>query len=183
MTQSNFLFLGDSLIADFDWQTRMRHFEILNHGVPGETVQGLRNRLPALTKTLASPDLILIMIGTNNLIIEDFSFMESLRQVILTLTTNYPTAEVITNSLFPCQLPWVPPKTIQRINTAIETLTKQTGSCYLKMFDKFEPSQEFFLDDGIHLTEKAYDIWAKSILEYVSFLIEDDQAPINNLCT
>ncbi len=182
MTQNNFLFLGDSLIADFDWQVRMHHFEILNHGLPGETVQGLRNRLSTLTKTLASPDLILIMIGTNNLIIEDFSFMESFRQVILTLTSNYPAAEVITNSLFPCQLPWVPEDMIPRINSTIETMTRQTGSCYLDMFKKFDPTPEYFQSDGIHLTDKAYDIWAKSILEYVSFLIEDNQA-VNNLCT
>jgi lysophospholipase L1-like esterase len=182
MKQSNFLFLGDSLIADFDWQTRMSHFEILNYGVPGETVQGLLNRIPTITKDLAPPDLILVMIGTNNLIIEDFSFMESLRQIIVTLTSCYPTSEVITNSLFPCQLPWVSMDTLQRINKTTEAVTRQTGACYLDMFSKFKPNPDFFQSDGIHLTDKAYDLWSKSILEFVSFLIEDEQ-PIKNQCT
>jgi lysophospholipase L1-like esterase len=174
MMQSSFLFLGDSLIADFDWQTRMQHFEILNYGVPGETAQGLRNRIPTITKDLAPPELILIMIGTNNLIIEDYSYLDTLRQITVQLTTLYPTAEVITNSLLPCQLPWITIDTLERINKATEAMTRQTGSCYLDMFNKFKPTSDFFQSDGIHITPKAYDLWSKSILEFVAFLIEDD---------
>lgn len=174
MTQGTFLFLGDSLIADFNWQERMSHFNIINHGVPGETTQGLLNRIPAITDTVESPELILLMIGTNNLIIEDYSFTESLRQIIVKLTARYPSTEVITNSLLPCQLPWLSMETLQRLNKVIEPMTQQTGSCYLDMFDKLKPTPDYFQSDGIHLTAKAYDLWAKCILEFVSFLIEDD---------
>lgn len=173
MTQSNFLFLGDSLIADFDWQARIHHFKILNYGVPGETAQGLRNRIPSMTKDLEPPELILVMIGTNNLIIEDYSFLDTLRQIIVQLTSRYPTAEVIINSLLPCQLPWVTMEALERINQDIEAMTQRTGSCYLDMFSKFKPNSAFFQNDGIHLTPKAYDLWSKSILEFVAFLIED----------
>lgn len=173
MTQSNFLFLGDSLIADFDWQARMHHFKILNYGVQGETAQGLRNRIPAMTEDLEPPELILVMIGTNNLIIEDYSFLDTLRQIIVQLTSRYPTAEVIINSLLPCQLPWISMEALERINQDIEAMTQRTGSCYLDMFSKFKPNSDFFQNDGIHLTSKAYDLWSKSILEFVAFLIED----------
>ena len=174
MMQSNFLFLGDSLIADFDWQARMHHFKILNYGVPGETAQGLRNRIPEITKDLEGPELILVMIGTNNLIIEDYNYLDSLRQITIQLTSRYPTAEVIINSLFPCQLPWIKPDTLQHLNQSSEEMTRQTGSCYLDMFSKLKPNSDFFQSDGIHLTPKAYDLWSKCILEFVSFLIEDD---------
>ncbi len=174
MTQGTFLFLGDSLIADFNWQERMHHFDIINSGVPGETTQGLLNRLPAIMDSVKNPELIFLMIGTNNLIIEDYSFIESLRKIIVKLTTRYPTAEVITNSLLPCQLPWLNMETLQKLNKMIEPMTQQTGSCYLDMFTKFKPTSDYFQSDGIHLTPKAYDLWSKGILEYVSFLIEDD---------
>ncbi len=173
MTQSNFLFLGDSLIADFDWQARMHHFKIMNYGMPGETVQGLRNRLASITAEIDPPELILVMTGTNNLIIEDYGFLESLRQINIQLTSIYPTAEVITNSLLPCQLPWIETEVLKRVNQAIEAMTQQTGSCFLDMFTKLKPNPEFFQEDGIHLTPKAYDLWSKSILEFVAFLIED----------
>lgn len=52
MMQSNFLFLGDSLIADFNWQARMHHFKILNRGVQGETAQGLLNRIPEIAQDI-----------------------------------------------------------------------------------------------------------------------------------
>jgi lysophospholipase L1-like esterase len=173
MTQSNFLFLGDSLIADFDWQTRMHHFKVLNYGMPGETVQGLLNRIPSISAEIDAPELILVMIGSNNLIIEDYSFLEPLRQITIQLTSRYPTAEVITNSLLPCQLPWVSMDKLQQINRSIKAMTQQTGSCYLDMFSKFKPKSDFFQNDGIHLTPTAYELWSKSILEFVAFLIED----------
>lgn len=173
MTQSTFLFLGDSLIADFDWQTRMHHFRVLNHGIAGETAQGLRNRIPSIIEQIASPQLILVMIGTNNLVIEDYRFLAALRQSVILLTAQYPTAELIINSLLPCQLPWIEEDTLRRINRSIDNLTRETGSCYLDMFNKLQPGSNYLQEDGIHLTPKAYDIWAKSILEFVAFLIED----------
>jgi lysophospholipase L1-like esterase len=174
MTQETFLFLGDSLIADFDWQARMNHFNILNYGLAGETTQGLLNRIPSITEKVDSPELILLMIGTNNLIIEDYSFLDTLREIIVKLTTTYPNTEVITNSLLPCQLPWLSTEALERLNNQIEPMTQQTGSCYLDMFEKIKPNSEFFQNDGVHLTPRAYDIWSKCILEFVSFLIEDD---------
>ncbi|MEN8199646.1 MAG: GDSL-type esterase/lipase family protein [Thermodesulfobacteriota bacterium] len=174
MTQETFLFLGDSLVADFDWQARMHHFTVLNYGMAGDTTQGLLNRIPAITEEVQNPGLILLMIGTNNLIIEDYSFVATLHKIIVELTSRYPAAEVITNSLLPCHLPWLKMDSLKRLNTDIEAITLQSGCCYLDMFSKFEPTSEFFQNDGIHLTPKAYDLWAKNILEFVSFLIEDD---------
>ena len=174
MAQETFLFLGDSLIADFNWQERMHHFNILNYGLPGETTQGLLSRIPSITDKIDKPELILLMIGTNNLIIEDYSFLDTLQKIIVQLTTRYPTTEVITNSLLPCQLPWLDMETLERLNKQIEPMTQQTGSCYLDMFSKFKPNSDYFQRDGVHLTPKAYDLWSKCILEFVSFLIEDD---------
>lgn len=128
MTQGTFLFLGDSLIADYNWQERMPHFKIINQGVPGETAQGLLNRIPSITESVENPEMILLMIGTNNLIIEDYSFLDSLRQIIVALTTKYPATEVITNSLLPIQLPWVDMDMLKRLNDMIEPMTQQTGS-------------------------------------------------------
>ena len=174
MAKETFLFLGDSLIADFDWQKRMSHFEILNYGVPGETTKGLLKRIPTIIKEVDNPGLILLMVGTNNLIIEDYSFVSDLQKIIVKLTSRYPTTEVITNSLLPCKLPWVSTESLEKINKQIDPMTQQTGSCYLDMYSKFKSHPEYFQGDGVHLTPKAYDIWAKCILEFVSFLIEDD---------
>lgn len=174
MKQGTFLFLGDSLIADYDWQERMHHFKIINNGIPGETVQGLLNKIPSIVESVQNPELVLLMIGTNNLIIEDFNFLDTLRQIIVKLTASYPTAEVITNSLLPCHLPWVSMETLNRMNQEIMEMAQQTGSCYLDMFSKLTPTPDYFQHDGVHLQPKTYELWSKNILEFVSFLIEDD---------
>ncbi len=174
MTQGTFLFLGDSLVADFNWQERMHHFKILNYGVPGETAQGLLDRIPSITEVVDSPEIVMLMIGTNNLIIEDYNYLDTLQKIIIQLTSSYPTTDIITNSLFPFQIPWLDHDGLQEINSEVEMLTMRTGCCYLDMFKKFKPNPDFFQGDGVHLTPKAYDLWSKSILEFVSFLVEDD---------
>ena len=65
MKQGRLLFLGDSLLADFNWQERITHFEVLNLSVFGETAQGLLNRLPSIQEQVIDPHIILIMTGTN----------------------------------------------------------------------------------------------------------------------
>lgn len=174
-TQPTFLFVGDSLVADFDWQQRMPLFDIINYGIPGETVEGLLDRMPALQKKVEAPQVILLMIGANNLWANDFSFLGNLMEIIVSLTNDFAASEIIVNSLLPFKLPGVAQDAIVELNTHIETMTKQTGSCYLDMYAKFSNTAiDVFQEDGVHLTNPAYNIWARSILEYVAFLLEED---------
>jgi lysophospholipase L1-like esterase len=174
MKQGRLLFIGDSLLADFDWQERINHFEILNFGIPGETAQGLLNRLPSIEEQVVDPLIILIMTGTNNLLMEDYNFSETIRQIVVSLSHWYPRAEIIINSLIPPQIPWLNKDKIQVLNKTIEALSLQSGCCFLDMFAKFNAGSGLFREDGIHFTEKGYNLWARSILEYIAFLLEDD---------
>ncbi|MBU0665200.1 MAG: hypothetical protein KJ990_11735 [Proteobacteria bacterium] len=174
MKQGRLLFLGDSLLADFNWQERITHFEVLNLSVFGETAQGLLNRLPSIQEQVIDPHIILIMTGTNNLLMEDYNFTDTIRQIVVSLSHCYPTAEVIINSLIPLQIPWLDRDEMKRINSAMEALSLQSGCCFLNMYEKFSIGTGLFQADGIHFTEKGYNLWARSILEYIAFLLEDD---------
>jgi lysophospholipase L1-like esterase len=44
----------------------------------------------------------------------------------------------------------------------------------LDMYGKFSNRNGLFRTDGIHFTETGYNFWARSILEYIAFLVEDD---------
>jgi lysophospholipase L1-like esterase len=176
MSQGKLLFLGDSLLADFDWQHRITHFEVINLSVFGETAQGLLARLPVVQKQVKNPNIIVVMTGTNNLFFKDYNYIETLREIVVRLSQYYPTAEVILNSLLPLQLPWLNLKEMMRINHEIEALSLQTGCCFLDMFTKLKgkPGLFFFKAGNIHVTEVGYNLWAKSILEFMAFLFEDD---------
>jgi lysophospholipase L1-like esterase len=173
--QGTFLFIGDSLIADFDWQGRMPLFKVHNYGVHGENVQDLLTRLPNIEQEVTSAEIILVMIGINNIISEDYAFIDQLRKVIIRLRKKYPQADIIINSLPPIKIELLVDNAITHLNENIEEIAHQTGCCYLSNFAKTEgKGGEIFQEDGIHLTGDTYEVWARSILEYVAFLLEDD---------
>ena len=173
--QGNFLFLGDFFIANYDWQKRMPFFQVLNFGVMDEKVEGLLTRLPEVEDKVDKPDIILIMSGMNNVVEHDYTFVNQLRRIVIRLTNRFPETEIIVNSLPLARIPVVVDNAIHHLNLNLKEMAGQTGSCYLGNFDIMaEKGESIFKQDGINLTSKAYDRWARSILEYVSFLLEDD---------
>jgi lysophospholipase L1-like esterase len=175
MMQGTFLLLGDSLIAGYDWQARMPSFKVYNYGLPGEHIQDLLNRLPSVEKTVQSPDIILVMSGINNVIAEDYVFIDILRKIVIRLSNAYPNAEIILNSLPHIRISLLVDDAIRHLNSYIETVSRESGCCYLDNFVKYSNNNmEIFLPDGIHLSDETYELWTRSFLEYVSFLLEDD---------
>lgn len=173
MKNRQFVLIGNSLIADFDWQARMPFFKVADFGTPGETTQDLLEKLPSIIEKLNDPVAVVVVCGTNNVVNGDYDFIDSLEQIVVKLTNAYPETEIIVNSLFPINVSSIPREKIVQINTDIESLTKKTGSTFLNMFKRFESSDaNLILEDGIQLSEKAYDFWARSISEYLAFLVE-----------
>jgi len=83
--------------------------------------------------------------------------------------------EIVVNSLFPMKLAHMSDYTIPNLNSHIEAFTMQTGCCFLDSHQRFSNSnQTIFQDDGVHLTEAAYEIWTRALLEHIAFLIEND---------
>ncbi len=153
----------------------MPMFEVHNYGIPGDDVKSLLLRLSHVEKEVSSAEIILVMIGTNNVIAQDYTFIDELRRIIIRLRKKYTTADIIINSLPPINIELLVEGAITHLNDLIENLTIQTGCCYLQNFSKIEsPEDKLFQPDGVHLTETTYDKWARSILEYVAFLLEDD---------
>jgi len=175
MAQGTFLFLGDDFIADFSWQKRMHHFEVHSYGVKDERVDGLLNRLSGIEAASPIPDIILIMTGINNVIDGDYTFVDQIRRMVIRLTNRYPETEIIVNSLPNINVPFLVKDAIRHLNISINEMTMQTGCCYLDNFDQLaESGADIFQKNGIHLTDLTYDKWARSFLEYVAFLLEDD---------
>lgn len=173
--QNTLLMLGDSLVAGYDWQQRIPQLAITNFGVPGLTTEELLQSLPNIKTQHSSADLILVMIGTNDVAMENYGFFEKLKQIIVFLSQNYPNAEVMVNNLMPIQLPHLGSKAIERINQQIEIIGRETGSCYLDTYSKFLPNYPAFLQaDGVHITPAGYDVWAKTLLEHIAFLLDND---------
>lgn len=169
------LLIGDSLVADNDWQERMPSYKVYRFGYPGEVTTGLFRSLPSIKKRVEYADIVMVMIGTNDLLLGYHAFIDTLKELAVQLNRNYPAAEVLFSSLCPMYLPHLPENTIEDLNKKIEVMTMQTGGCYLDIYQRFVNSdRHIFQSDGVHLTEEAYEIWTRTLLEHIAFLIEND---------
>lgn len=169
------LLLGDSLIAGYNWQLRIPQFTIRNCGIPGATTAELLSTMPRLKAHHGPARLAMVMIGTNDLVLEQYGFIEDLRKIILFLTRNYPGCELLINSLLPIRLRHLGRETIPRLNSLIEAICRQTGSCYVDVYSRFiEVNEPLFQADGIHLKAEGYELWARTLLEHIAFLLEND---------
>lgn len=169
------ILLGDSLVADHDWQSRMPSYKVVNFGVPGSMAADLLASLPDIKQQTPYADVIMVMVGTNDLLTGNFAFITTLKKIFIQLNHDFPTAEILGNSLFPMKLPHISEQTITNLNSHIEAFTVQTGCCFLDTHRRLSNTdQPIFLEDGVHLTEAAYEIWTRALLEHIAFLIEND---------
>lgn len=169
------LLLGDSLVADHNWQTRMPGYKVTNLAMPGAVAADLLSSLESIPSQYPQVDVIMIMIGTNDLLSGNLNFPQTTKEIIVRLRQHYPLAELLISTLFPMELPHLPYNTIPDLNASLEALTMQTGSCLLDTYQRFfGASGQLFKDDGIHITDSAYEIWGRTLLEHIAFLVEDD---------
>ena len=169
------LLLGDSLVASYNWQERLAACQVTNLGLPGGMTSDVYASLDEVKKDQPRADLIMLMVGTNDILTGNFEFIHTLRKICVKLCHNYPAAEILITSIFPIILPHLPYNTISSLNCHIEALTMQTGCCFLDIHSRLVNSAiPIFREDGVHVTEETYKIWSRSLLEHIAFLIEDD---------
>lgn len=167
------LFIGHSLIEFFDWQGRFPAHRVSNLGVAGETVEGLLSRVERVIKEHSSADLIFIMTGLNNIAMEDFEFFDSYKEILEKLSASYPSARIFINNLLPTLLEFILDESIQNVNNSLKGLARDTGVEYLDIYRLFidregRPVKDFFLDDGVHLSDKGYAVWSKELETIIS---------------
>lgn len=167
------LFVGDSLIEYFDWQARFPAHEVMNLGSAGETMQGLYGRTSGIISHSPPPDHIIIMTGTNNIFMEDFTFIPVYRKIVESFLSSFPTAGITLTSLLPIAVPWLADTVASRMNALIQELALSKNVTFLNIYPDFLDSRdiagpELFAEDGVHLSEKGYQIWADRLEKHLS---------------
>ncbi len=166
------LFIGHSLIEFFDWQERFPAHRVANLGVAGETVDGLLSRIENIITTYPSADLVFLMSGLNDVAMEDMDFLDSYRTILKKLSDAYPGAQIFVNNLLPTNVEFISNKTIQSVNNSLKELAKATGAEFLDIYSHFiekegGPAKDYLLDDGVHLSNQGYAVWADVLEEII----------------
>ncbi|MDA8433665.1 MAG: GDSL-type esterase/lipase family protein [Nitrospiraceae bacterium] len=171
------LFIGDSLIEFFDWETRFAGHEVYNFGVAGETVEGLYRRLPAIVAKVPFPDFVFVMSGINNLAMEDSGFITTYGAVIERLRHAWPSVRIFVHSLLPVGTPFLSNDEIRAMNSRLRALAEQERAGYADIHPLFldesgVPNASCLLEDGVHLSDTGYRLWSARIEEIITRTIE-----------
>ena len=158
------LFLGDSLVEFHNWQSRFPDHTAFNGGVAGETVAGLLANLPRLLRRCPDPERVVIMIGTNNLLREEYGFLPEYAEILDVLGSTLPLARITVTSLPPIRAAHLAPSVVPRLNEGLLRLSQQKKVAFLDLYAAFNTgapdAAACFAEDGVHFSDLGYTIWS-----------------------
>jgi lysophospholipase L1-like esterase len=168
---SRLLLVGDSMIEFGDWSALLPDREVHNLGRSGESVEELRERARQIVTRTTVPDLVLVMIGTNNVAMERFDFIGAYEDILLTFKSAWPQALLVVNSLLPMDLYYLAPQAVERVNDSLRRLAERSGAHYLDAWRALSdpgglPLPEVLADE-VHLSERGYQLWAAVLRQFL----------------
>jgi len=170
----NIIFIGDSLTEYYDWQARFSAHQVLNLGLSGETVQGLSVRVRRIIGTASAPNVLFVMTGINNLTMEDFDILDEYKKMLRNLKTAFPSTSIVIQSILPVNM-WADNKKIEDINRELKAIARSMKLSFLDVYASFIDQDgnlrdECLLEDGVHLSEKGYEVWSERVADFIDHL-------------
>ena len=168
--------LGDSLTEGFDVKRYFAGRPVKNRGISGDTASHLKYRLEEITGTCAAK--IFVMIGINDLFsgAEPETITREITGILTDITGHCKNSTVYLQSLLPVyegsylifnDINLL----IYKTNDLLRRSCRESGVTFLDLHRHFlgESGQMAgeFTFDGVHLTSRAYQLWARLIDELV----------------
>ncbi|MCI5221644.1 MAG: hypothetical protein D3924_02920 [Candidatus Electrothrix sp. AR4] len=172
-TRNTLLMIGDSLIEWGDWDTLLPDIHVINRGIAGEHLEELSARLVGEIDRIQEPDYILIMAGTNNLLMGSLYFPAILASMLPRLSGLCPKSVIFLNSIMPMRIQGLAEETVTTINQELRDVALRSGCRFLDMTESFTEqclpiTKPCFLNDGVHLATRGYQVWAGEIRRRLS---------------
>lgn len=171
--QFDIVFFGDSITYGGDWKEAFNTHRVINFGYPGDTLQGMTDRVDML-KTV-NPNYVFIMGGINGLKV--FGVDKSIAmytQLIEDIKDALPSARIIVQSCTPVtkdmEKTYGTNEEIVRFNTELMKLSEIEGVGFIDVWSLYEVDgqlDEEKTKDGIHLKTEYYKEWYDLLEKYV----------------
>ena len=166
------VFIGDSLTQWFSWASRFPEYQVTNLGISGERVEELLHRMPSIHAEVKDPDCIFLMTGINNIGMGTYDIIDTYRQVVLDLATQYKSSKLVIQSILPITLAWIDISRIKDINLQLKEIAHEFNAAYLDVHTLFvdtqgNPRTECLQEDGVHLSSKGYEVWSGEIERFL----------------
>ncbi|MGZ3863971.1 MAG: GDSL-type esterase/lipase family protein [Bacteroidia bacterium] len=172
------VFAGNSLTEMFDLDAYFQHKDYLNCGIVGDFSEGLEKRAGVIAAL--KPEKLFLEIGINDIIeqIPLHTVCENYRKIISTIQKESPSTKIYIQSNLPLIINRPSIFTgddhvntlVKEQNENLKKIAAETGCTYIDIYSDMarENNREsLFIEDGIHLTDKAYTIWSKCLIPYL----------------
>ncbi len=179
------VFIGDSLIEEYQLTECFPDKPVMNRGIGGDTTTGLLSRLEPSVFAL-NPRQVFILIGTNDLELtnqDERQIAENILTIVTTIKERLPNVHIHVIKLLPVSLSSAPhidkktvgrrhPKRIQSVNAHLDALLTSIDALTLHDYTSDLTNTQGYLQDaytreGLHLTPRAYEVLTKKLQSYL----------------
>ncbi len=172
------VFLGDSITEGGDWNEFFPELRTLNRGIGGDSVAGVRGRLPS---AIHQPVAVSLLIGTNDLHglgeTRDINgIAEQFRDLVTNIRVTVPDTPLYVNSVTPRTKSWV--TKIKALNQRYARIAANADATYIDLWPALADSEgalrKEFTRDHLHLTEPGYQAWVGVLRPHLAAYAIDD---------
>ena len=170
---SSIMLVGDSITAAFPVRELLPELNIVNKGVYGDNTELVLNRLDKDVVSVA-PETIFLLIGTNDMAcgFTNGTTIGNIDQILRRCTAGLPDVTIYLQSILPTRgVENRPVERIRFLNNHLQRLARIRNVRYLDIGSLFVNSrgeiQQWYSDDGLHLTSAGYSVWADTLIKIV----------------
>lgn len=168
------VFTGSSSIRFWnDVQQRFPQQQVLNTGFGGSQFSDLEHYLDELILNY-KPVKVFIYEGDNDIFAKKKpkNIVKRAQKILGTLQQENPNMEIVLISAKPSISRWKFRGRYRRLNRKLDRLASTTNGIdfidvWYPMLDKRKVKQDIFIEDGLHMNSKGYDIWYDVIKNYI----------------
>lgn len=175
---NSIVMLGNSLTHGAEWHELFGMPNVLNRGINGDIVQGIRERVDHIVQ--GHPKKIFLLCGVNDVShnLTADSICTALESLIKYIRTESPQTQLYVESLLPINNSFGRYKAIfgkeqviRDINARLPEITKRNGATWINVNPAFCDAdgnlRKDLTNDGLHLLAPGYLIWRELLLPYI----------------
>ncbi|MBW8243269.1 G-D-S-L family lipolytic protein [Muricauda oceani] len=168
------VFTGSSSIRFWeDVQERFPEYQVLNTGFGGSQFSDLELFLDELILNY-NPVKVFIYEGDNDIFAKKRprQIMKRAEYILSVLQQRNPNMEIVLISAKPSIARWKYRGRYRRLNRKLDKLASENEKIdfvdvWYPMLDDRKVKQDIFIEDGLHMNDKGYDIWYDVIKDYI----------------
>ena len=173
-SQPTIIFTGSSSIRLWrDVQERFAQHQVLNTGFGGSQFSDLELYLDELILNY-NPSKVFIYEGDNDIVAKKRprKILKRAEYILGILQQRNPNMEIVLISAKPSISRWKYRGRYRRLNRKLNRLASKTDGIdfvdvWYPMLDERKVKQDIFIEDGLHMNDKGYDIWYDVIKDYI----------------